>query len=105
MKRKNFIRSFIALCAAPSAIAYVDKGIVSSNPIPKTKFKRAVYFKVANQMLEDENAMLFFLEEQARCGSIDLSKPYKLVIGYENTDFERNLQTCIMTQYFEKSTA
>jgi hypothetical protein len=114
MTRGNFLKTIVTALLAPKVLTELELTPVSvlepllpvvENTI-KAREKLALYWKVSNQMLEDEGFVKYLLDpvyspllKQCRMSGIDITKPYGYTIDYNDRDFEMNMKTIVITQY------
>ena len=91
------------LVASPAIITSID--FENKNRVTVISQKKVVLYKIANEMLNDKDAMDFIANNEkspllklCKEKGIDLEKPYKLEIGLDKDDFTKLCKTIVVSQ-------
>lgn len=93
MKRSSFLKSLVALVAAPSFLAEINAKPVVRPIVKKANvFRLPCYFKVTEEMLADKE----FIARKVK--SIANGRNVTVQVGWDNDDFLTNCATILIKE-------
>jgi len=99
MTRGSFIKSLLAIYAAPSLIA--ELGVSEKLPVTTYRKKKAFWCKFHSELYEDKEQLNHYISYVFMKNGFDPNKDFEYKIGWQNEDFVNDLMTCRITQYVD----